>query len=190
MSPPEVMIDLDNVVFPFMGAFWRWLNTVHPNPMPFSNRSWHFYRDLGVSDDDFARYVREFGETGGFCPPVGTSAPIWPIVDLWERGHRVHIVTARPKTKRVIADTREWLERIGMPHDTLTFSPDKTAFLRFVRSQVTYALDDLPRNVSEMRARGVRAYLFAQPHNERERSGLSVVRSTEVFRARVVNGAD
>jgi len=188
-APAEVMLDLDNVVYPFMGAFWRWLLTVHPNPVPFSNRSWHFYRDLGIHDQDFERYLREFGVTGGFNAAVGAAAPVWPIVDLWERGHRIHIVTARPKVKRVIDDTRAWLARVGIPHDTLTFSPDKTAFLRFARSPMAYAVDDLPKNVAALRAAGVRAYLYAQPHNESERSGLSVVRSLEVFRARVINGA-
>jgi hypothetical protein len=188
MHHDEVMVDLDSVVYPFIGAFARWVRSVHPNASTFSTRSWRFYRDLGIHDDDFARYVAAFGQNGGFDRPVAPMSPVWPIADLWGRGHRVHIVTARPKTDRIVSDTKSWLARVGLPYDTLTFSPDKTQFLRFVRSQVSWAVDDHADNVRAMVSAGVRAMLFAQPHNVDERHGLVVVRSLEAFRSRVLSG--
>lgn len=186
MWPAEIMCDLDEVVYPFLGAFYRWLMTVHPHPVPFSNRQWNFHRDLGIDDAQFAAYLHEFGRAGGYDFPVAPLSSIHAIVDLWNHGHRIHIVTARPNTDRVRADTERWLKRVGMPFDTLTMSSDKTAFLRFVRSQVSYAVDDKPENVVALRAAGVRAVMFAQPHNAEQRVGLPVVKSLEEFRTGVL----
>lgn len=185
MLPPEIMVDLDEVIYPFMGVFWRWLLSVHPNPIPFVNDTWHFHRELGIDDETFHRYLIEFGNQGGYNAPVAPLTSMHPIVEMWDHGHRIHVVTARPDVPHVVADTKAWLARHGMPYDTLTFSEDKTAFLRFVRSTVTYAVDDKPSNVHAMRAAGVRAVLFAQPHNLKQRDGLHVVRNLDQFRTGV-----
>lgn len=183
----DIMLDLDNVLYPFIRTFHTWLETLYPKPVPFNNRSWTFYREMGVKDDDFKSHLRQYGATGGFGQDVSPIDAIHPLVNLWDRGHRIHIVTHRPDHPQVTSDTVTWLRRWGVPYDTLTIGGDKAAFLGWSRSSTTWALDDAPQNVDHLRSRGVRAFLYAQPHNADVQALHKVARSTQAFAYRVLN---
>lgn len=84
------------------------------------------------------------------------------LIRLQDAGHSVHLVTARgflAHGNLIKAQTVEWLGTYGVPHDTLTFSPDKT----IVRTDVF--ADDSERNVTALRAAGIRVCLIDAPHN-------------------------
>jgi 5'(3')-deoxyribonucleotidase len=86
------------------------------------------------------------------------------LAELRASGHTVHLATARgfegPLAGMVRAHTVEWLATHAIPHDSLTFTADKSLL------NVDVFLDDGIHNVEALHAAGIPAYLRDQPHNQ------------------------
>lgn len=186
----DIMYDMDDFVYPFVRTFHTWMETVYPKPVPFTNE-WEIHTAMGISEDSWHDHLTQYANSGGYNADVAPLINVWPLVDLWERGHRLHVVTARPDTPRAVEDGKAWLRRFGVPFDTFTTSHDKAAFLDYVSSEVAFGVDDAPKNVKRLRERGVRGYLYNAHHN-RFATELDNVRvgSAEEFRLKVLEAAD
>lgn len=160
----RIGIDLDGVCYPFDLALSMYLRYHHgwkPESMP-TPENWHFYRDWGMTETVFNQYCNEAVDAGYLfrvCDP-------WPDVAhslerLRNSGHSIHIVTARDHGKPGFAhkDTLAWLHRWSIPHDSVTFSRDKT----IVRTD--WFIDDNIDNCLAVAATGSRGVLMSQPWN-------------------------
>ena len=88
---------------------------------------------------------------------------------LKKSGYTLVIVTARPQWqyKRLYADTLEWLDKHGVPHDHILFNKDK---LEAVHAHLAPAwpvafIEDHERNAKALADAGVNVLLFDRPHN-------------------------
>lgn len=127
-------------------------------------RSWHPYREYGVTDQlwyDTLAVATLSGELYN-APPYDDTAE--QVQRLKDAGHTVHMVTACGFLQHgalIKKDTVNWLEHWGIPYDTLTFSQDK----RVVPTD--WFLDDSIKNYDSLAHGGkCRVYLQNRPHNE------------------------
>lgn len=127
----RIGIDLDGVCYPFDEAIRRYMYYRHDwsfDRMP-EPTNWHFYEGWGMTQADFDRYCHESVNEGYLfrvCAPYSNVAS--SLDRLRAAGHSIHIVTARDYGHPGFAekDTVTWLDKFGIPYDTITFSRDKT----------------------------------------------------------------
>lgn len=158
----RIGVDIDDVIFPWYGRAHRAseragiTNGIEP-------RTWYPYREYGCTREQW--FAALAGVTVGDCWLYdGEPSPgaVVALTKLREAGHTIHLVTARGYLANghvIRAKTAFWLEEWAIPHDTLTFSQDKTVV------QTDWFIDDNARNVSAVWEAGSRALLVDQPWN-------------------------
>lgn len=106
-----ICIDLDEVMFDFMGSFVPYIKEKTKGtlkPSVFNNwrdnwDSWNFYESFGLSREDFLRLYNEFIEDKGFATMKFLSHARRAINILHDIGCRIVFVTVRPPS--AIKDT-------------------------------------------------------------------------------------
>lgn len=176
----DIMADLDGVFNNWVDPFYPYLCGVHGITEPTEWRIWHHYRNHDISDEDFVATLNKFAEEGLFTANPPFPGTVEQLKLLVEAGHRIHVVTDRPAAAH--DDTEKWLNDHQFPHDTLSFSRDKTVFKQYGPGPY-FAIDDRVENVQSLRDAGVNAFLLTWPWNED--SALPRVESVEVFRETV-----
>jgi 5'(3')-deoxyribonucleotidase len=163
----RVGLDMDGVVYQFENAVRHHLIThrgYQLNQLP-DARSWRFFQEWGIADDDFDPICAEAIENGILFtwgePYEGTAQQLQRLVD---DGHTLHVVTARGIGAPGGAEgaTKAWLSQYLPPISSLTFSKDKT----IVRTDVF--LEDKLSNYDALITSGVRATLINRPWNQQE----------------------
>lgn len=84
------------------------------------------------------------------------------VRQLKDAGYYVHLITARGYFKHgelIRETTREWVADHRIPHDTLTFSKDKTVLW------TDFFVDDNVKNCRALQQAGTSAYLMRRPWN-------------------------
>lgn len=159
----RILVDIDDVLFP-------WFHNAHTlcEEAGITNgitpSQWECWLDYGCTMDTWLQ-VMEAGTLdgrlyGGDPYPGAVNA----LQALHDAGHSLHLVTARgffAHGDLIRAHTVEWLATNAIPHDSLTFSKDKT----FARVDV--AIDDSVKNVVALEAAGVPTCLMDAPHNRK-----------------------
>lgn len=159
----RIGVDLDGVVYDFVGAFRSYLHQVHRRPldtMP-EPTCWDFPAEQwGMTEGEFHAICEE-AVNAGYLFSVGDAiqGALFGLITLKRKGHSVHLVTSRYAGRRSQANTERWLEYHKVPYDSLTFTKDKT----IVRCDIW--IDDKPANVQALHDDGQIAYLFDQPWN-------------------------
>lgn len=169
-------IDLDGVVYDYVAAFEDYLRDRYPEKYdydaypPFRADDWYFFKEWGISTEEFLRLNAEAVDEG-ILFRRGHSIPgsIPTLRYLSDQGHSIHIITHRTFGTQSGANTFEWLQNHGVPHDTVTFAEDKT----FIG--VDLLLDDRVKNVDASRAAGIPAVLFSQRWNREAHNRLPFV---------------
>ena len=139
---------------------------------------WGMHEDLGISSAEFWEVIHhEYRKGMLLSPPYeGVRAALSDL--QWYGGHTVHLATARgfegPLASLVRMHTVEWLTANSIPHDSLTFTRDKTVL------DVDVFLDDGIHNVDALLAAGIPAYLRDQPHNRIAGAHLNHVRVADL----------
>lgn len=158
----RVGLDIDDVLFP-----WSDLAHAACERAGITNgkqvTQWSMYLDYGCTSAEVWEVIHDKYRGGMLLEP-----PFEGVVDILramreDAGWTVHLATARgfegPLAGLVRSHTTAWLEGYEIPHDSLTFTKDKT----IVQSDAF--LDDSIPNVTALRAAGVNAYLHDQGHN-------------------------
>lgn len=160
----RIGVDMDDVMIP-------WFDPAHEaceragitNGRPATQ--WAPYLDYGCPQEAWLEVMREATLDGSLY-----TGPTYPgVVEamglLADAGHTLHIVTARgflgePQLGALVkAMTVEWLFDHAIPHDSLTFSKDKT----LVRTDVF--ADDSVHHVQELDRVGTHTWLVNATHN-------------------------
>ncbi|MGW5267214.1 5' nucleotidase, NT5C type [Rhodococcus sp. NPDC003994] len=159
-------IDLDGVLYDFGTAIADYYSRAHGvrrDTLP-APTHWHFYRDWGLTDDDFRQ----------LCNDAADARQLWErhivhrddniaLRRLRDAGHRIHIITARdagtdPAITRIA--TIQWLYWNDVPHDNITFSKDKTVVT------TDWFLEDNVGNYDALDAAGSRPVLIDRAWNQ------------------------
>lgn len=156
-------IDLDGVCYDFVESVRSYLIGSHGflrDELP-ETTSWNFYEDnWEMSYETYLEYVTMGVDEGHIFldgdPIEGTFAALCSIKDM---GGQVNIVTHRYQGKHSVQNTVEWLQREGIPFDTLTFAKQKS----IVNNDVF--IEDNVDNFMDLERNGIRSFLIDRPWN-------------------------
>lgn len=126
---------------------------------------WYGYRDFGLTDQEFVEHLNRYGNSGQYADLSMCSLALqaFQMLDRW--GAMQVLVTDKPEG-RAMDDAVSRLVRGGFRFYETVRSRNKTEFLEFVNDgDKSYALDDRPKNVKELRDVGVEAYLLTKTWN-------------------------
>lgn len=177
MTAYDIMVDIDDVVFPTMASIHaRALDKgLHDGTAPMRWSGWESLTLPGGAPcppEVYWDLWSEFALDGGYLstPPIPEAAEA--LRRLHFAGHRIHFVTARGMMAHgedIKRWTAEWLEEFAIPHDSLAFASDKAQEMRRQiqagGSAWSYAIDDRAKNVAALADAGVEAYLLTHEHN-------------------------
>jgi len=159
----RVGIDLDGVCYDFAGSLRAYvLDHVRPGDYAEATR-WEFYEDWGYTLAEFLDHCHD-GVDAGYVFHRGDPYP--NVNEAFARikamGHSIHIVTDRSfgQPGASAAATLAWLDRHGLPFDSITFSADKTI------AAVDVMVDDKPENYHALTAAGVDCWMLTRPWNQ------------------------
>lgn len=180
----RIGIDLDGVAYNFDASLKHYLvenEGFDPADLP-DPEGWHFYRDQwGMTDEEFAAHCSKGVDAGVVFlhgdPHAGTADA---LRRLKAAGHTLHVVTHRTYGTRSVQNTMEWLQRHGIPFDTITFSGDKTLM------EVDAFIEDNTDNYDALEAAGRMPFLIDRPWN-RHHADARRVHSWEQFEAEIAN---
>lgn len=179
-------IDLDGCAYSFNEA-WRisYCLKNHVDHCRFDPEviQWNFYEHDdwgGLSLDEFlsvASWGVEHGIIFSYGQPIRGFVPV--MRQLWKDGHELHIITAREfpgVNEQCQVQTRAWLERFGVPYESLTFSADKA------NPKTEIFIDDRDKNLDDLAAHGIRPVRMVQRWNEHVGNAYPAVYSWAEFR--------
>lgn len=160
------MLDSDGVLSGWFPNFYPWLceieGWIEDHSCVHGETGWHFYREHGMSDEQFVVRLHQYAEEGGFAEQELYPGVREAVIQMHVAGHTTHVVTDRPPAAE--ADTAWWLHTHLPEVDSLTISRDKTVFKGY-GPPTYYAIDDRHENIVAMRTAGVYAYLLDRPWN-------------------------
>lgn len=162
----RVGIDLDGVCYDFSASVREYLCSTIGSHEPGACADptrWEFYEDWGLNLNDFLDTCHA-GVNAGIIFSHGD--PYANVQEAFARiksaGHSIHIVTDRSFGKNGASEaaTRAWLDRHGLPFDSITFSADKTIV------RIDAMVDDKIANYDALEAAGVDVWLLTRPWNK------------------------
>jgi FMN phosphatase YigB (HAD superfamily) len=178
-NPFDVMIDIDDVIFPTMMAIHELAREkgYHNGDV---DPTWTGWQTYNIPEQAYWDLWSDFALANGYLETPPIEEAVEELRRLYFEGHRVHLVTARgfmAHATDIRAWTQTWIEEFAIPWHSLTFARDKVAaqwplaerFQGGLSSREVffdYALDDSPRNVKGLRRAGVAAYLLDHVHNK------------------------
>jgi len=183
----RVGVDLDGVCFDFsesLLAYMKYIGLDQKYDLEMEHTHWHFYRDWGMTDEEFVRLCNDGADAGWlFSGGYRDNAPE-ALRKIKRLGHSIHIITDRgfgssPEVSQTI--TRGWLDRWDIPYDTLTFSRDKTS----VPTDVF--VEDKLENYDALWAAGTYCYLVDRPWNQDDSRLRKRIRSIEEYATLIEN---
>lgn len=160
----RIGVDVDDVLFP-------WFDKAHAacERAGITNgvtpSQWSCYLDYGVSLEDWLAVMETATLDGSLYTGEPYPGAVEAMKSLRDAGHTLHIVTARgffAHGDLIRTATVEWLRDNDVPHDSLTFSKDKTLV------HVDAFVDDSWKNVSDLVAAGIPTWMVDAPHNQRD----------------------
>ena len=186
----RVGIDLDGVCYDFADSFRRYLSVTNRTEYKVAfgePDKWHFYRDWGMTDDEFVNHCH-LGADLGIIFGQGSPRDDAPsaLQFIKAMGNSIHIVTDRSfgrslGTNSSERNTIKWLTRWEIPYDTIDFSSDKTS----VKTDVF--VEDKLDNYDALVASGVDCYLVERPWNIDSGDCRKRVKSIQEFASIVGN---
>lgn len=165
---PEVLVDLDGVVYDWVGTMSGYLQYQGIEaPMELYSQ-WSVWEDWGISKGEFLRLWRMGVEDKVIYAQgaliEGAREALWYLSD---QEYHIHFITNRLTKfglhKEIVENTVSWLREAAVPYRSLSFTHNKGV-------KAEFGIDDSPDNIEQMQDAGVGAYLFTAPHNLGESS--------------------
>jgi beta-phosphoglucomutase-like phosphatase (HAD superfamily) len=156
----DILLDVDGVIYPFPELFTTWLAARLDRPLELDTTAWAFYACWGLDDEDFLGHLvdgvreQDLWWTGDPYPDVVAT-----FDRLHERGHRIHLVTARDVAgaEAGLAATEHWLAVNDLEVASVNLAQDKPTVLERLDLDVAtcVAVDDGPHHVEAWERAGV-----------------------------------
>lgn len=197
----EVMYDYDDVVVGMVPALHRKAHEMgfHDNTQE-ALATWHGDQQYGITQELWWSVFDELMAEGWYYNTPAIPGVVEGMHKLKERGHRIHILTARGFMKHaeeIRRATYKNIEMLELPVDTITFDKDKPRGMasalrdrwqyaggKVISPKFDYALDDGSHNYEDLDNVGVNVYLQELPHNEewrRQNPNARTVASADAF---------
>lgn len=158
----DVGIDLDGVMYDFVGAFKEFCENRMGKELPPATK-WDFYHDWNMDDKTFQLWLDDAVEDMRL---FNWYNPLPNVISGWEKlreqGLRIHILTHR--NQNAYNQTVQWLSRNNLVPDHLHFTENKTIIKRLAKDSCATVDDHIPFYDSYVNA-GVISFLHTQPWN-------------------------
>lgn len=157
-----VGVDVDDVLYAWFDAAHR-LSEAAGITRGVAPTSWNPWEDYGCTIEQWHAVLAVGAETGELYRDDPMPDAITSLQALKDAGHAVHLVTARGLLANghlIREHTVRWLHDHQVPHDTLTFSKDKS----IVRTD--YFIDDNAGNIHAVVKAGSHGMLIDRPWNQ------------------------
>lgn len=161
----KVGMDLDGCPYDFrvsMGLYLLDLGRITQEQFELAGqKEWSLSKAWGIADDEFEELFIN-GVNAGQVFRYGIPEPgsIEALHRLREKGHTIHVITARVVGEKFAHNTLDWFHEVGLPYDSVHFTGDKT-----VVSGVDVLFDDHENNYRACTAAGMRVVLIDRPWN-------------------------
>ena len=161
MRTLNIGVDLDDVAFP-------WYTKAHAACVKagitngVSPKTWSPHAEYGCGEQawhDALEVATLDGSLYSGRPYPGAVAALNRLTDA---GHHIHLVTARGfliQGHMIRNQTVDWLKKYDVPHESLTFSKDKTIVV------VDVFVEDAAKNVQKLVDAGTRTFMVSRAHN-------------------------
>jgi uncharacterized HAD superfamily protein len=162
----KIGLDLDGVVYPFVEVMQDYLSEQHQREFPYPTQ-WDLWEDWGLTRQEFYDEFETAVHSGVvFTKGQPVDGARVAIEQLVAEGHTIHVVTDRLISPEAQKRTVTWLAKHGIPHDTLTFSRDKTLL------PVDVFIEDSPHHTKALLKEGTRVVVFDRPWNRKLMIGI------------------
>ena len=120
MAEPPIYVDLDDVLCETARGFLGLLRREFDRRVAFEEiRDFDLGVSFGLDEIELERFFERAHDPELLAALVPISESIETLAGWTRAGHEVAVVTGRPTRSR--EDSRRWLERHRVPHDSLTF---------------------------------------------------------------------
>ncbi|MCK9526107.1 MAG: hypothetical protein M0R49_09310 [Limnochordia bacterium] len=144
-------------------------------PIP-EKRSYYIEDAFNKSKEEVRAFFQARIEHIFRAVPIRDHA-VQTLQDLRDQKHTIHLITARDERHRSV--TEEWLNRQGVPYDSLFMSPPQESYSKGTLCQelgVGFFVDDKVENALETAKNGVYTLLFHASHNLGQETSLPLVK--------------
>jgi len=157
----KVGVDIDDVLFP-------WYDKAHAACVAagiangVEPTTWSPHEEYGRTLQEWLDVLEAVTLDGTLYTGKPYPGAVEALGRLHDAGHSIHLVTARGFLAHghlIREHTVQWLAEYAIPHDTLTFSKDKTIVTTDIFA------DDSERNIEALIAAGISCVLIDAPHN-------------------------
>lgn len=179
----RIGVDLDGVVYDFADSFRRYLVLSGVSKRYDISEGepdkWHFYRDWGMTDEEFVAYCH-LGVDAGIIFGQGEPRDCAPgaINFMRKCGNTIHIITDRSFGNNPWSSaeaTKRWLHGYEIEYDTINFSADKT----IVPTDIF--IEDKLENYDALTKAGVECYIVDRPWNQDPDDDRNRIKSIQEF---------
>lgn len=167
---PVVIFDADDVIAEFRSTFFEWLYKKWGIKADLNDKQYYSAAEMQRCGIDSETAFDTFIAEGGFRTlPVNRTA----LEAMWacrRAGYWIQILTARPSGNlKCFYDTHRWLSELGIPCDSVAFSPEKYLWLTgqdfYAKKQLVCVVDDSPKHAAEFAKHGVPVIVPSKPYN-------------------------
>lgn len=167
----NIGLDLDGVIFSFWKNFRDYLHLYHNKPMNEMSKnadSWEFYRNWGLSDEEFMKYFIQ-GINDGYIFRIGhmIDNASYYIKSLHNDGHKIYLISNRSivgAEEMAYKNTCLWLQENDIYYDKLIFAKDKSYTVQEYKLDIF--VEDSPKNAKQISEAGCQhILLFDQEWN-------------------------
>lgn len=159
----KIGVDIDGVLFPYAEQFRNFCQIKLKKNLP-KIVKWHFYRDWGLSDDQYFALQKSFINSLGFEIGKPYYYAKSAIDNLRANNHEIAIITHRifhdfdlKLKKEIINSTINWLYKYEINFDYIIFIKDKS------NMGLDILIDDATHNLEEFKNIKI---CFSQPWNK------------------------
>lgn len=168
LKPPVLALDLDGVVADYVPAIKQitaerfnvpLASLSDPATYSLQDSGWGFSPDMTYFQVH-ADAVEEYELYSNLPVMPGAVEAVKGLVDL---GVSIHIITSRfvvhGQHRKVVSQTVEWLDKIGLPYNDISFLKDKASV------KASLFVDDAPSNITSIRESGSEVLIFDASYN-------------------------
>jgi uncharacterized HAD superfamily protein len=116
----RIYVDMDDVLCETAQGFLTLLNREYKRSVAFEEIvAFDLSRSFNLTQEELEQFMARAHEHDVLTDLEPIPGALEGVMDWVRRGYEIEIVTGRPPSTEAVS--REWLERFGVPHESLTF---------------------------------------------------------------------
>lgn len=162
MNGLVIALDFDGVMYPLTDAVnFYWRSNGRPFVVPDPCTNYAFWRDAGMTDDEWEAELLAFGEADGYRLAAPYPEALVGVTALFDAGCGLIGVTSRPHTPAVVRSTYGFVADNYLPLRSVHIGP-----ISKLEAEFDLLIEDNPAELDRLHEIGeASGLLIAQPYN-------------------------